>query len=96
MIPAFPGSSPGTPAKLSNCSEKSEIMSISNIMIFSGNANPNLALKTVEFLNMPLGKITAGKFSDGEVMVEVNENVRGRDIYIMQPICAPTNDNLME
>jgi ribose-phosphate pyrophosphokinase len=45
---------------------------------------------------MPLGKITAGKFSDGEVMVEVNENVRGRDIYIMQPICAPTNDNLME
>ncbi len=65
-------------------------------MIFSGNANPNLALKTVEHLNMPLGKITAGKFSDGEVMVEVNENVRGRDIYIMQPICAPTNDNLME
>ncbi len=71
-------------------------MTISNIMIFSGNANPNLALKTVEFLNMSLGKITAGKFSDGEVMVEVNENVRGRDIYIMQPICAPTNDNLME
>ncbi len=71
-------------------------MTISNIMIFSGNANPKLALKTVEFLNMPLGKIAAGKFSDGEVMVEVNENVRGRDIYIMQPICAPTNDNLME
>ena len=71
-------------------------MTISNIMIFSGNANPNLALRTVEHLNMPLGKITAGKFSDGEVMVEVNENVRGRDIYIMQPICAPTNDNLME
>jgi len=65
-------------------------------MIFSGNANPNLALRTVEHLNLPLGKITAGKFSDGEVMVEVNENVRGRDIYIMQPICAPTNDNLME
>ena len=71
-------------------------MTISNTMIFSGNANPNLALKTVEHLKMPLGKITAGKFSDGEVMVEVNENVRGRDIYIMQPICAPTNDNLME
>ena len=71
-------------------------MTISNIMIFSGNANPKLALKTIEFLNMPLGKIAAGKFSDGEVMVEVNENVRGRDIYIMQPICAPTNDNLME
>ena len=71
-------------------------MTISNIMIFSGNANPNLALRTVEHLNLPLGKITAGKFSDGEVMVEVNENVRGRDIYIMQPICAPTNDNLME
>ena len=71
-------------------------MTISNIMIFSGNANPKLALKTVEFLNMPLGKIAAGKFSDGEVMLEVNENVRGRDINIMQPICAAKNDNLME
>ena len=71
-------------------------MSITNMMVFSGNANPKLALEAAEYLNMPLGKITVGQFSDGEVMVEINENVRGRDCYIMQPICAPTNDNLME
>jgi len=66
------------------------------MMLFSGNANPKLALKAAEYLNIPLGKISVGKFSDGEVMVEINENVRGRDVYIMQPVCAPTNDNLME
>tara|TARA_B100001142_G_scaffold329527_2_gene393170 strand:- start:1449 stop:2402 length:954 start_codon:yes stop_codon:yes gene_type:complete len=71
-------------------------MSISNMMLFSGNANPNLTLKAAEYLNIPLGKISIGRFSDGEVMVEINENVRGRDAYIMQPVCAPTNDNLME
>lgn len=71
-------------------------MSISNMMLFSGNANPRLALEAAEYLNIPMGKISVGRFSDGEVMVEVNENVRGRDVYIMQPICAPTNDNLME
>lgn len=71
-------------------------MTISNMMIFSGNANPKLVLQAAEYLKMPLGKITVGKFSDGEIMVEINENVRGRDIYIMQPVCAPTNDNLME
>jgi ribose-phosphate pyrophosphokinase len=71
-------------------------MSISNMMIFSGNANRKLALEAAEYLNMPMGKATVGQFSDGEVMVEINENVRGRDCYIMQPICAPTNDTLME
>ncbi|GJM04102.1 MAG: ribose-phosphate pyrophosphokinase [marine bacterium B5-7] len=71
-------------------------MSISNMMLFSGNANPKLAQEAAEYLNIPLGKITVGRFSDGEVMVEINENVRGRDAYIMQPVCAPTNDNLME
>lgn len=71
-------------------------MSVSNMMIFSGNANPGLALKAADRLNMALGKISVGRFSDGEVMVEVNENVRGRDCYIMQPVSAPTNDNLME
>ncbi len=71
-------------------------MSISNMMIFSGNANLKLAQAAAEYLNMPLGKLTVGQFSDGEVMVEINENVRGQDVYIMQPVCAPTNDNLME
>lgn len=71
-------------------------MTTSNMMLFSGNANPKLALEAAEYLNIPMGKISVGKFSDGEVMVEINENVRGRDVYIMQPVCAPTNDNLME
>ena len=71
-------------------------MAVSNMMIFSGNANPGLALQAANRLKMALGKISVGRFSDGEVMVEVNENVRGRDCYIMQPVSAPTNDNLME
>ncbi|MBM2830476.1 MAG: ribose-phosphate pyrophosphokinase [Gammaproteobacteria bacterium] len=71
-------------------------MSLANMMIFTGNANPRLALETAGFLNLSLGKINVGRFSDGEVMVEIGENVRGRDVYIMQSICAPVNDNLME
>ncbi len=71
-------------------------MPIANMMLFSGNANPKLALESAEYLNIPLGKIAVGRFSDGEVMVEINENVRGCDAYIMQSVCAPTNDNLME
>lgn len=71
-------------------------MAVSNMMIFSGNANPGLALQAANRLKMALGKISVGRFSDGEVMVEVNQNVRGQDCYIMQPVSAPTNDNLME
>ncbi len=66
------------------------------MMVFAGNANPQLAHDIVARLNMPLGKALVGKFSDGEVMVEVMENVRGRDVFIVQPTCEPTNDNLME
>jgi ribose-phosphate pyrophosphokinase len=65
-------------------------------MIFSGNANQDLAKRVVEHLNLPLGKALVGKFSDGETMVEIQENVRGRDIFIIQSTCAPTNDTLME
>lgn len=65
-------------------------------MIFSGNANLPLAQKIVEHLNIPLGKAIVGRFSDGEIMVEIMENVRGRDVFIIQPTCAPTNDHLME
>jgi len=65
-------------------------------MIFSGNANLPLAQKIVDHLNLPLGKAIVGRFSDGEIMVEIMENVRGRDVFIIQPTCAPTNDNLME
>jgi ribose-phosphate pyrophosphokinase len=65
-------------------------------MVFTGNANPRLAHAVVQHLNIPLGRATVARFSDGEVMVEVNENVRGKDVFVLQSTCAPTNDNLME
>ncbi|AFZ83450.1 ribose-phosphate pyrophosphokinase [Candidatus Kinetoplastibacterium blastocrithidii (ex Strigomonas culicis)] len=65
-------------------------------MVFTGTANDKLALDVVSHLGCSLGKMTIGRFSDGEVMVEINENVRGRDIFLIQSTCAPTNDNLME
>ncbi len=65
-------------------------------MIFSGNANLRLASSIAHELNVPVGKAVVGRFSDGEVMVEVMENIRGRDIYVIQPTCAPTADNFME
>lgn len=71
-------------------------MSVANMMVFTGNANPRLALDIAGCLNLPLGKINVGRFSDGEVMVDIGDNVRGHDIYIVQSICAPANDNLME
>ncbi len=69
---------------------------MSKMMVFTGNANPDLAGKIAEALHIPLGDCDVGKFSDGEIMVEINENVRGKDVFIVQPTCAPTNDNLME
>lgn len=66
------------------------------MMIFTGNANPNLARRVARQLHIPLGDASVGRFSDGEVSVEVNENVRGKDVFLIQPTCAPTNDNLME
>nr|WP_246296884.1 ribose-phosphate diphosphokinase [Allochromatium humboldtianum] len=65
-------------------------------MVFSGNANPGLSAEIVSHLSLPLGKAVVGQFSDGEVMAEIQENVRGRDVFVVQPTCAPTNDNLME
>jgi ribose-phosphate pyrophosphokinase len=65
-------------------------------MVFTGNANPELARLIVDHLDLPLGVATVGKFSDGEITVEVAENVRGKDVFIIQPTCVPTNDNLME
>jgi len=68
----------------------------SKMMVFSGNANPELAQKVASRLYLSLGKADVGKFSDGEVAVELNENVRGKDVFVLQSTCAPTNDNLME
>ena len=66
------------------------------LMVFTGNANPRLAQDVVKHLNLSLGRAIAGRFSDGEVMVEIMENVRGKDVFVLQSTCAPTNDNLME
>jgi ribose-phosphate pyrophosphokinase len=71
-------------------------MAYENLMVFTGNANPLLAHNVVKRLNIPLGHATVGKFSDGEVMVEIMENVRGKDVFVLQSTSAPTNDNLME
>ena len=71
-------------------------MAYENLMVFTGNANPALAEGVAKNLGIPLGKAVVSKFSDGEVMVEINENVRGKDVFVLQSTCAPTNDNLME
>lgn len=67
-----------------------------DMKIFAGNATPELARKICERLYTSLGKATVGRFSDGEINVQINENVRGSDVFIIQSTCAPTNDNLME
>ncbi len=66
------------------------------MMVFAGNAHPRLALDVAGHLGLPLGKAEVGRFSDGEVMVELHENVRGKDVFVVQPTCAPTNDNIIE
>lgn len=71
-------------------------MSDASLMVFSGNANRALAEGIVKKLSMRLGMATVGRFSDGEVAVEVEENVRGKDVFVIQPTCSPTNENLME
>jgi ribose-phosphate pyrophosphokinase len=66
------------------------------MMVFAGNANPQLARAIASHLKTRLGNALVGRFSDGEVQVEINEHVRGRDVFIVQPTCSPSNDNLME
>src|SRR5246127_2864553 len=68
----------------------------SQLMLFTGNANTALAQDIANYLKEPLGQAAIGRFSDGECQVEILDNVRGRDVFIIQPTCAPTNDNVME
>jgi ribose-phosphate pyrophosphokinase len=67
-----------------------------NLAIFSGNAHPGLAGAVARYLGLPMGKALVGRFSDDEVNIEILENVRGQDVFVIQPTCAPANDNLME
>lgn len=67
-----------------------------NLIVFTGNATPELATKVANYLHVPLGDAVVSQFSDGEISVEINENVRGSDVFIIQSTCAPTNDSIME
>ena len=69
---------------------------MAQLMLFSGNATPELTKKVSEYLSVPVGNASVGRFSDGEIAVEIVENVRGQDVFVLQSTCAPTNDNLME
>ena len=71
-------------------------MAYDSLMVFTGNANPKLAADVVRRLNISLGRAKVGRFSDGEISVEIQEHVRGQDVFILQSTCAPTNENLME
>ncbi|HOK80176.1 MAG TPA: ribose-phosphate pyrophosphokinase [bacterium] len=69
---------------------------MNNCLIFTGNANRPLAEKICEFLGKPLGQMEVSRFNDGEISVKIEENARGKDVFIIQPTCAPVNENLME
>ena len=71
-------------------------MAYDSLMVFTGNSHPKLAEDVVRHLNISMGRATVGRFSDGEVNVEILENVRGKDVFVLQSTCSPTNDNLME
>jgi ribose-phosphate pyrophosphokinase len=67
-----------------------------DFIIFTGNSNPSLAKKICNYLNVPLGRAKVGRFSDGEIRIEVDENVRSKDVFLIQSTCSPVNDNLVE
>ena len=71
-------------------------MAFDSLMVFSGNANPKLAADVVRHLNISLSRADVGRFSDGEVSVEIHDHVRGKDVFIVQPTCSPANENLIE
>ena len=69
---------------------------LDKMKLFAGNANPELAEDICKYINLPLSKAEVRRFSDGEIFVEIGENVRGRDVFVVQPTCPPVNDHLME
>ncbi len=71
-------------------------VSTDDLMVFTGNANPELSRAIARHLDIPIGIASVTTFSDGETAVEIGENVRGKDVFVVQPTCTPTNDNLME
>jgi hypothetical protein len=94
-IQSFPTEMTASEARLEKEARKAKQHS-GGIKIFSGNGNMALALEIVRYLGINLGKATVGRFADGEVNVVINENVRGKDVYVVQPTGPPVNDNIME
>ncbi|MEE9199903.1 MAG: ribose-phosphate pyrophosphokinase [Candidatus Brocadiales bacterium] len=76
--------------------QKTLIEGLDNLKIFTGNSNPDLANKICEYLNIPLGDAYVGRFPDGEINLKINEDIRGADVFVVQSICPPVNENLME
>src|SRR5690606_34854035 len=74
----------------------SKVDPMANLMVFSGNGNPELAREIARYLGLRIGDALVAQFSDGEINIEIRENVRGRDVFIIQPTCSPTHRNLME
>ena len=98
LILAFVGSSPAGPANFFVIRENPMVGSVAtnDLMVFTGNANPELARTIGRHLDIPMGIASVDVFSDGEISVEIGENVRGKDVFIIQPTCIATNDNLIE
>ncbi len=71
-------------------------LSMQDIKLFSGSANPDLSKQIADYLGVPLGKVSLGRFPDGEISCKIDEDIRGRDIFLIQPTCPPVNENLME
>ena len=69
---------------------------MNDLKIFSGTANQSLAKRITEFLDVPLGDVGLGKFPDGEISCKINEDIRGRDVFLIQPTCPPVNENIMQ
>ncbi len=98
LIPAFVGSNPAAPAITNTFSSYSDYIKkeMRDLKIFSGNAHKSMAVDIATHLDIPLSQAEVRKFSDGEIFVEIKENVRGTDVFVIQPTCTPVNDHLME
>jgi len=90
------GGLPTVPAEIVRTDSLQREGLMNDPIIFTGNSNPALAASICEYLNMPLGNAKVKRFSDGEIQIEIDENVRSRDVFVIQSTCAPVNDNLME
>ena len=86
----------GKPGSYPYAFERLNHKQMNNMKVFSGRAHPDLAKRMCDYLGVPLGRLSTGNFPDGEIFCKVEEDVRGRDVFLVQPTCAPVNENMME